>query len=390
MSNDNKVILAKEDSFLIEIWVWYVIGVITIFTRLGVRLRTVGWRSLAGDDYFALFSLAMYTADAFLVHICYHAGTNVDVPAALEPGLSDIEVARIVYGSKAQLAAWYTYTALIWCMKFMVLFFYKRLLAGTFQARLIRHFFWVCGATYIAVFLTITLGCHPFQANWQVRPLPSRQCTFKPQNFYVGAVLNVLTDAILLSLPVPMLWGLKVRLSKKIAVGALLSSGLFVIAAAIVRAVLTLGSTPSGLNINRWGVRETIVGILTVNMPILAPMFQKKFWISGTYDRSYDVTEPTKNKSGRYGLGTFELRSRATSSKVDKEVDLEIASQSSQENIIQKVGSHEVEHGMHNVKVQTSIQIQSHQRDEESLEERMGERAMVGYNSKITSRGNEY
>lgn len=63
-----------------------------------------------------------------------------------------------------------------------------------------------------------------------------------------------------------MLWGLQVNLRKKIAIGILLSSGLFVIAAAIIRAVLTLGSAPSGLNINRWGVRETIVGILTVNM----------------------------------------------------------------------------------------------------------------------------
>lgn len=231
------------------------------------------------------------------------------------------------------------------------------------------------------------LTVYRYQENWQVRPLPSRACTFKPQNFYVGAVLNVITDAILLSLPVPMLWGLKVRLSKKIAVGALLSSGLFVIAAAIIRAVLTLGSAPSGLNINRWGVRETIVGILTVNMPILAPMFQKKFWISGSYDRSYDVTEPSKSKSGRYGLGTFELRSRATESKTDREQDVEIASTGSQENIIKKTNSSDLEHGMHGVKVQTSIQIQSHQRDEESGDERLDGAGMGRFNSKITSRG---
>lgn len=75
MNNDNKVVLAKDNSFLIEIWVstarnciyftikvltlesqtWFAIGVVTIFLRMGVRLRTVGWRSLAGDDYFALF-----------------------------------------------------------------------------------------------------------------------------------------------------------------------------------------------------------------------------------------------------------------------------------------------------------------------------------------------
>jgi hypothetical protein len=104
MSSEHQVVLARENNFLVEIWVccvfphnlmrrlipkhkvWYGVGLLTIFTRMGVRLRTVGWRSLAGDDYLALMvnphclcsdkfansekSLLLYTADAFLVHIC--------------------------------------------------------------------------------------------------------------------------------------------------------------------------------------------------------------------------------------------------------------------------------------------------------------------------------
>lgn len=191
-----------------------------------------------------------------------------------------------------------------------------------------------------------------------MRPLPSRACTFKPQNFYVGAVLNVLTDAVLLSIPVPMLWGLQVQLRKKVAIGILLSSGLFVIAAAVIRAVLTLGSAPSGLNINRWGVRETIVGILTVNMPILPPMFKKAFWLGSGYDSS-SAHQTTKTK-GRYGLGTFELRSGTTMSRRDKKDAAETASQGSQDHIISKEGF-----GAGNVMVETSIDVQSHHRDEE-------------------------
>jgi hypothetical protein len=92
--------------------------------------------------------------------------------------LTDREVATISYGSKAQLAAWYTYTALICtfayvyscgdsndcagCMKFMLLFFYRRLMMGTTQARFINYLFWICSVTYIAVFMTVTFGCHPY------------------------------------------------------------------------------------------------------------------------------------------------------------------------------------------------------------------------------------
>lgn len=206
---------------------------------------------------------------------------------------------------------------------------------------------------------------HSTEKNWQVRPLPPRACTFKPQNFYVGAVLNVFTDALILAVPIPMLWRLQVRLSKKIAIGALLSSGLFVITAAIVRAVLTLGATPSGLNINRWGVRETLVGILTVNIPILRPMFRRNFWTSAPYKAS--AIEESGSWSGRragksgYGAGTFELSSRSDTRKDKVDGEEVFGSNTSQENIFRKESDEEF--GVSGVVVETSYTVQSHQRD---------------------------
>ena len=174
--------------------------------------------------------------------------------------------------------------------------------------------------------LRASTDTHPTSTsmNWQVRPLPPRSCTFKPQNFYVGAILNVVTDVIMLAIPVPMLWGLQIKLSKKIAIALFICSGTFVIAAAIVRAALTLGSAPSGLNINRWGVRETIVGIITVNLPILRPMFRRSFWRGTTYvaeSSSYGRSRPAK--SG-YGHGTFELRSTSNIKSGDGASDVDL------------------------------------------------------------------
>ncbi|KAK7193338.1 uncharacterized protein CC84DRAFT_1255281 [Paraphaeosphaeria sporulosa] len=320
--SDGNITLPRDSSFLAEIW--YGIGLTIITLRYIARIRSVGFRGFQGDDYIAIVSLALYTADAILVDIAYHKGTNVDIPSDVVDLLTDAEIKRVTEGSKAQIAAWYTYTGLIWCMKFMLLFFYRRITMATFQNRLVRWCFWMCGVTYIAVFLTITFGCHPTQMNWQVRPMPPRRCTFKPQNFYVGAILNVVTDVIILAIPVPMLWGLQIKLSKKIAIGLFICSGTFVIAAAIVRAALTLGNTPSGLNINRWGVRETIVGIITVNLPILRPMFRRNFW-RGTgpiaESSSYARSRPTKSA---YGHGTFELQSEPGSKRGAAASDVEL------------------------------------------------------------------
>lgn len=163
----------------------------------------------------------------------------------------------------------------------MMLFLFNRLTFGLKQQQFIKVLAISVFVTYIAVFLTITLGCYPTSKNWQVDPPPSLKCAFKPQNFYVSTVLNVITDAALLAIPLPLMWTLQVPLKKKIALCLLLCSGVFVISAAIIRIVMTLVAHPSALTINRWGVRETIAGIIAVNVAIIRPIFLKEFWTKG-------------------------------------------------------------------------------------------------------------
>jgi hypothetical protein len=84
---------------------------------------------------------------------------------------------------------------------------------------------------------------------------------------------------------------------------------LFVITAAIIRVVLTLGANASALNVNRWGVRETIVGIITVNIPILRPMFSKTFWRTGqvSYPSSGGTKTGGRNTTLATGEGPYEM-----------------------------------------------------------------------------------
>jgi hypothetical protein len=179
-----------------------------------------------------------------------------------------------------------------------------------------------------------------------------------------------------------MLWKLQVRMSKKLVIGALLCSGLFVIAAAIIRAVLTLGSAPSGLNINRWGVRETIVGLITVNAPILRPMFNRGFWSRDSYTGPRTVEEgagwTSRTSRSKYGKGTFALRS-GVNSKLDQE---ESASIGSQENIIRK-SQEQTPFGSGEVMVRTTYHVQSSNRDDESSS--MGAQSKDGYQTNVVA-----
>lgn len=222
--------------------------------------------------------------------------------------------------------------------------------------------------------------------NWQVSPAPPWKCAFRPQNFLAVAIPNILTDAAILMVPIPMLWQLKMPLKKKITIGIVLSSGMFVIVAAIIRTVLSLDAAPSAANINGWGVRETFIGIFTINVPILRPIFSRAFWRPGPYDpnasgrgsgysrsahglqsgppRSYKGTklESEIGKSGN--VNEYELSSRTPQSD-----SFDIESNASDEKIIQTTSNHsqnrayDVEDG---VRVETSYAIRTTRRDEET------------------------
>ncbi|RGP69462.1 hypothetical protein FSPOR_4566 [Fusarium sporotrichioides] len=271
--------IEDKPAFLYESWGLYALGLIILLARFFVRLRTVGWRGLQGDDAFSFLVLLFYTTDAVTVHLIYYLGTNIEAGvASLDHKLTDSEIRQYELGSKFQLVAWYSYTALIWSLKGTMLCFFARMTIGTWHKSFVQVVSILCGITYGAVVLTISIGCLPYKANWQVVPDPPARCSFKIQNFLVTTVLNVLTDGLILCIPLPLLWKLQIPFHKKFVIGLLLSSGVFVMAAALVRVVLTLSANPSALTINAWGIRETIVGIATVNIPILRSLFSPSFW----------------------------------------------------------------------------------------------------------------
>lgn len=89
----------------------------------------------------------------------------------------------------------------------------------------------------------------------------------------------------------------------------LLSSGAFVVAAAIIRVSLTLSSNPSAITINTWGVRETIVGIITVNIPAIWPIFRRGFWNGGPLSNHNTLQAMAGVGRRRTISGAFEIRS---------------------------------------------------------------------------------
>lgn len=143
----------------------------------------------------------------------------------------------------------------------------------------------VCSSSILRRLNVRLIKVFRIQLNWQVRPLPSGNCTYRPQNFIILVIFNVMSDAALMSIPFPILRQLRISKRRKLGVSVLLSSGVFVIATAVVRVVLTLTGDPTAITVNLWGFRELGFGLIAVTAPIIYPLFTTEFWRPGPYVR---------------------------------------------------------------------------------------------------------
>jgi hypothetical protein len=100
-----------------------------------------------------------------------------------------------------------------------------------------------------------------------------------------------------------MLWNLNITRRRKMGLSLLLFPGVFVIAAALIRVIMSLQASPSALNINRWGVRETLAGVIAVNIPILRPILRKSFWTPGPVLASQKKTNSSAFTDGNTNSG---------------------------------------------------------------------------------------
>ncbi|KAF7536018.1 hypothetical protein G7054_g4868 [Neopestalotiopsis clavispora] len=257
--------------------------------RYATRLRTVGLDGFRGDDYLALVYLALYTACIIIVYVTYYTGASLNVDPDKVHLLTADDIRILRKGSQIEYASFFIYSGCIWTLKFSVLYFYNRITVGVLRRKTMTFLWWFCTAS--------------IHKNWQVRPLPSENCTYRPQNFVVLSIFNITSDAALMSIPLPILKHLRVSSKRKLGVSVLLSSGVFVISTAIVRVTITLVGEPTVITINLWGFRELGVGLIAVTAPIIYPMFTPEFWRPGRYVR--DNRRPILQPSLHVPSGSF-------------------------------------------------------------------------------------
>ena len=157
------------------------------------------------------------------------------------------------------------------------------------QQRLVKLTGVICIVAYAVTIIVFLTHCHPIHRLWQIYPYPGDDCALNISKYLVLVVTNVVTDALILYIPLPLLWTVQIPLGRKLLFGLWLCSGIFIMVATLLRCILCLQDV-SQINVGTiWSIRETFVGVIAVNIPVLAPFFK----------RASNIVSSGRNTSGK-------------------------------------------------------------------------------------------
>ncbi|KAJ5263816.1 hypothetical protein N7478_011421 [Penicillium angulare] len=249
----------------------FVLTVLTVVVRFTVRIRSGSKPRL--DDWLMLTSLGPLAAIFAINFVATHYGLGKHVWLATVGGMTKME--KFLFSSLV------IYTFELAFIKVAVLCFYRRVF-GVNWLNHVAMFFAVgwCIGSLIALFLAPV----PISFFWtEFQDPTSGHNRYDFYNWYIGnAATNVVGDFLILIVPIPIVWGLKMRTAQKVMVSLVLFLGCFVFAASIVRIhYLTKVQGAGSVDITwtmapvcLWSTIEPCLSIISASLPTIQPIVQ--------------------------------------------------------------------------------------------------------------------
>ncbi|KAL3459325.1 hypothetical protein BJX64DRAFT_291302 [Aspergillus heterothallicus] len=242
--------------------------------RLSVRLyikRSAGW-----DDWIILAAIPFMICSTVAANLGtrygwgYHLWDNKPEwrrPSLMTTYFSQLCLAIIMALVKLSLLASY--------LRFFTLPLYRRLN----WAMVLLVACWA--ASFLVAMLT---ACQPLYAYWDTEIAATAKCTDEPERTLAFTISNLITDVIILALPVPTLWRVKLPVRERLALIGLMSLGLLACAASAVRLYyahriynVSYDTSWEGYTLSLWILVEINLSVICASIPTLRPLMKKYF-----------------------------------------------------------------------------------------------------------------
>ncbi|KAI2462840.1 hypothetical protein F4781DRAFT_418771 [Annulohypoxylon bovei var. microspora] len=263
--------LAKDQSpqLLVIFIVFTVLPLIAVTLRIVARRAT--HQEIWYDDWLIIVSVALCVVQlALLIEaLRYGLGKHAQVvpPTSIEPYLLYTYLSELYYAIDVTLIKLSILTL------YLRLFNVNRRFKKSCYAMMVFVLAWG-----IAVIFTTIFQCTPIPAAWD-KTIPAFKC-FNLAAFIIGSnVPNILADTMIIALPIPMLWNLKLSLLRKLGLIALFLVAAVTTVISLLRCIYNSHIDPKDATWNFITVAilstvEVSVGVCCACMPVIYPLFR--------------------------------------------------------------------------------------------------------------------
>jgi hypothetical protein len=136
------------------------------------------------------------------------------------------------------------------------------------------------------------------------------QCSAATNHLITNAIFNISSDLIIISIPMPLLFKVRLPKKNKIILGVIFCIGTFTIVAAALNKYYSF-THPFGNEWTIWYLRESYTAILCANLPLTYPLIQRIFKLRNWSSNTYDTSNRYPRSSSRPQLSTQQNNSNA-------------------------------------------------------------------------------
>ncbi|KAL7796479.1 hypothetical protein V8C37DRAFT_346297 [Trichoderma ceciliae] len=251
-----------------------IINCVLVFIAIfivGLRLftRFLSGAKLWWDDYLILLSMPQGVGMLIIQGLYSPMGVGRPITETL-PNLVIILKLTISYAL--------IYTTCISTVKLSVLFFYLRVFPNRQMRIATQIVIGIVGVWAVANILMFFLICRPFEANYN--PAAGGTCGNQVTAFIAVGAYNIISDFVVLTLPLRTIWTLNTKKQMKISLSAIFLAGLLVSAVAVCR-IITLthlelaNITGTMVWVDFLSTLEVNLGIICVSLPMLGPLLAR-------------------------------------------------------------------------------------------------------------------
>ncbi|KAK6215392.1 integral membrane protein [Colletotrichum tabaci] len=288
-----------------------------IVIALRVWARAILVRSFGPDDVLIIFAALLSWAFIAATIRATHLGLGSHIAHVMERGTDNF----VMYLQTVWLSSIF-YNACLGFVKVSALALYMRL--GDFTLRkLAAVMLGVVGCQAGANVLVCIFQCSPVQAAYDIAILAADKKCIDINAFYLAnAAVNILTDILTYTLPIPLVIKLQVPKQQKVGLGVILCLGLFACISSIIRITFIpdmLVNEDATWAISQpmyWSVIETNIGILAASIPsmkVIAKRYAPR--LLGTSSNGHGSASNGRQSGFRMMSGSNNIKSSGNGEK---------------------------------------------------------------------------